>query len=104
MGLAAINDGEVYRFITKPVAGEELKLAIRHALVQHDLLKENKTLIQQVQKRDRILDELEEEYPGISSKQVSKGALIVDEAGLSLDELILKYFPSEGCRSDARNR
>lgn len=93
VAIAAINQGEVYRFITKPVQGEELKLAIRHVLVQHDLLKDNKALIQEVQKRDSTLDELEKEHPGISSKRVSKGALVVEEVGLSLDELISKYFP-----------
>ena len=93
VAVAAINEGEVYRFITKPVQGEELKLAIRHALAHHNLLKENKALIREVQKRDGILNELEKEYPGISSKRVSRGAHVVEEAGLSLDEFTLKYFP-----------
>ncbi|MCK5557323.1 MAG: response regulator [Candidatus Hydrogenedentes bacterium] len=95
VALAAINEGEVYRFITKPVQGEELKLAIRHGLVQHDLLKDNKALIQEVQKQDSILDELEKEHPGISSKRVSKGAFVVEEIGLSLEEFILRYLPQD---------
>ena len=103
VAVAAINEGEVYRFITKPVQGEELKLAIRHALVQHDLLRENKALLQEVQKRDRILDQLEKEHPGISRKRVSKGALIVEEVGLSLDELVSKYFPSQDTSSSRAN-
>jgi len=52
IAMAAINEGQVYRFITKPVQAEEVKLAIRHALMQHDLLKENKALVREVQKRD----------------------------------------------------
>ncbi len=95
VALAAINEGEVYRFITKPVQGEELKLAIRHGLVQHDLLKDNRALIQEVQKQDSILDELEKEHPGISSKRVSKGAFVVEEIGLSLEEFILRYLPQD---------
>jgi two-component system probable response regulator PhcQ len=95
VAVAAINEGEVYRFITKPVQGEELKLAIRHAVIQHDLLNENKRLLQEVRTRDTMLDELEREYPGISRKRVSEGALIVEKGALSLDKLILKYFPPD---------
>jgi len=90
---ATINEGGVYRFITKPVQDEDLKLAIRHALAQHDLLKENKRLLREVKTRDRLLEELEHEHPGITTKRVSAGALMVEETGLSLDELILRYFP-----------
>lgn len=95
VAMAAINESEVYRFITKPVQAEEVRLAIRHALMQHDLLKENKALIKEVQKRDMILKDLEEEHPGISSKHISKGAFVVEQGGMSFNELISKYFPSQ---------
>jgi len=94
VAVAAINQGEVYRFITKPVQDEELKLAIRHALVYHDLLSDNRRLVQEVKARDAMLEELEKEYPGIGSKRVSGGAIVVGDGGLSLDALILRYFPS----------
>jgi DNA-binding NtrC family response regulator len=94
VAVAAINEGGVYQFITKPVRAEELKLAIRHALMHHDLLCENKKLLQEIGMRDRVLGELESEYPGIGRKRISQGgALVIEAGGLSLDELILRYFP-----------
>jgi len=100
LAVAAINEGEVYRFITKPAQVEELRLAIRHALVYHDLLCENKRLLREIRTRDSMLDELERQYPGISSKRASQGALIVEDGGVSLDEFISKYFPP---RSNSEN-
>jgi hypothetical protein len=47
-----------------------------------------------------MLDELERQYPGISSKRASQGALIVEDGGVSLDEFISKYFPP---RSNSEN-
>ena len=97
VAMAAINEGGVYRFITKPWQDEELKLEIRHALVLHDLLKENKLLVQAVRKRDTMLAELEKEHPGISAKRESAGALVIEEEGdgTSLEDLIVKYFPPQ---------
>lgn len=95
VAVAAINEGEVYRFITKPVQAEELKLAIRHALVYHDLLSDNKRLLREVRARDVMLEELEKRYPGITNKRVSQGAFVIEEDGPSLDELIVKYFPPQ---------
>lgn len=96
VAISAINEGEVYRFITKPWQDEELKLEIRHALMQHDLLKENKLLVQAVRKRDTMLAELEKEHPGISARRESAGALAIEEEdGISLEGLILKYFPAQ---------
>ena len=42
MIITAINEGEVYRFLTKPWNGDELKLTIKHALEHHDLLQQVK--------------------------------------------------------------
>jgi len=97
---AAINEGEVYRFIRKPVQEEELKLAIRHALAYHDLLSDNQRLLREVKARDAMLEELEKEYPGITSKRVSRGAFVMDDVGVSLEALIRKYFPPHSSASN----
>ena len=77
VAIAAINEGGVYRFITKPWQDVELKLEIRHALMQHDLLRENKALVQAVRKRDTMLAALEKEHPGITAKRESAGVLVI---------------------------
>jgi len=40
----AINQGEVYRFITKPWDDEEIKLIVRGAIKHYDLVTENREL------------------------------------------------------------
>jgi len=52
--MGAVNDGAVYKFITKPWNDEDLRLTVSLALEQYDLIKENKSLKQKsaAQKKD----------------------------------------------------
>ena len=95
----AINEGEVFRFITKPWDDEELKINIRHALMQHDLWAENRQLVATVSAQRRALEQVERESPGITrGPEMRRGAediYVIDEAELpgTMEELVLKYFP-----------
>ena len=42
--MGAVNEGAVYKFITKPWNNEDLRLTVSLALEQYDLIQENKTL------------------------------------------------------------
>lgn len=42
MAIKAINEGEIYRFFTKPCSELDLAVTIRHALRQKDLVEENR--------------------------------------------------------------
>ncbi|MDF1593404.1 MAG: response regulator [Desulfobacterales bacterium] len=78
--LRAINEGEVYRFFTKPCNLIELTVAIRQALQQKDLLKENQRLMDMVRKQSLSIKTMEKRYPGISKvKRDPGGAIIIDE-------------------------
>lgn len=78
--LRAINEGEVYRFFTKPCNLIELTVAIRQALQQKDLLKENQRLMDMVRKQSLSIKSMEKRYPGISKvKRDPGGAIIIDE-------------------------
>lgn len=44
LALAAINDGEIFRFVTKPASVESIKLAINEALERYHLVRENQRL------------------------------------------------------------
>jgi response regulator RpfG family c-di-GMP phosphodiesterase len=53
--LESINQGEVFRFITKPWNDEELKVTIRQCLSQYDLVRENRNLVELVRSQIREL-------------------------------------------------
>jgi two-component system probable response regulator PhcQ len=78
--ISAINEGEVYRFLTKPWSAEELKLNIRLALNNLELIRQNQRLRKEVEKQAEYILALEREYPGISTVDKDrKGVIIIDE-------------------------
>lgn len=78
--IAAINQGGVYRFLTKPWNDEDLKLTIRLALEHLRLERENRRLLKEISKREEILRRLEEEHPGLTVvERDSSGAVIIRE-------------------------
>jgi response regulator RpfG family c-di-GMP phosphodiesterase len=99
--IRAINEGEVFRFITKPWDDEDLKITIRHALMQHDLWTENRQLVRAVQAQRHALEEIERQYPGITKgPEAKRGATdiyVIDETELpeTMEELVMKYFPPQ---------
>jgi response regulator RpfG family c-di-GMP phosphodiesterase len=99
--IRAINEGEVFRFITKPWDDEELKITIRHALMQYDLWADNRALLRTVHAQSRALDEIERQYPGITrgpeTRRGGKDIYVIDEDELpeSMEELVMKYFPPQ---------
>jgi response regulator RpfG family c-di-GMP phosphodiesterase len=56
--IAAINQGNVFRFIRKPWSEHELKLTIKNALEHYRLVMENKRLIQMTERQNVELREL----------------------------------------------
>jgi signal transduction histidine kinase len=52
----AINQGNVYRYITKPWDPDELQAIIRQAVEQYDLLVERKRLVAELQKTNQNLE------------------------------------------------
>ena len=94
----AINEGEVFRFIRKPWDDIDLKITIRHALMQYDLWTQNQYLMGEVKKQQETLMKLEKEYPGIAKRGKMKGGKEVftikeDSLPETIDDLVMKYFP-----------
>jgi len=84
--VAAINEGEVYRFVLKPWDNEELRVTVRRAIEQQELLVENRRLAQTVREQREEILELEKTNPGITKiKKTNDGAIIIDED--EVDEL-----------------
>jgi two-component system, probable response regulator PhcQ len=80
MALQAINEGAIYRFLTKPWDNNELLLAIRLGLRQWEMEDENRRLLAQVKKQGDMLSSIELEHPGITGlKKTEDGKIVLDE-------------------------
>jgi len=78
--IRAINEGEVYRFLTKPVSYADLAITIRHALQQKNLIGEVRRLLRTVKRQSAMIEEAERTNPGITSvRMTSDGAIVVDD-------------------------
>ncbi len=66
--IRAINNGCIYKFILKPWNDEDLKITVRRALEQRELILKNRDLTLELKKRDALLNELERKYPGITRR------------------------------------
>ena len=78
--ISAINQGEVYRFLTKPWNDFEIRFAIKQALERRDLELENKKLTHTVCKQSETLKALEKKFPGIACvEKTEDGAIIIDK-------------------------
>ena len=73
----AINRGEIYKFFNKPWDEFELLLSVKYALKQKELLEENNNLKIKLKSQTEYLVQLEGQYPGISSKNLSDDGSII---------------------------
>lgn len=64
--MKAVNEGEIYRFFSKPWDDHQLRFAIRGAIEKYDLEAENRRLLATVQQQSLEIKVLEKRYPGIS--------------------------------------
>lgn len=89
--VGAINEAQIFRFISKPWHDYELTSAVAQALAHRDLLLDNQRLADQVRlqlgvisQQEMALRRLEEESPGITKVHWgADGSVIFDEYELS---------------------
>lgn len=82
--MGAVNEGAVYKFITKPWNDEDLRLTVSLALQQHLLIRENKRLKEQTKKQEQKIREfcsIYNEYRGIL------GDVLVDTGAITKTQL-----------------
>ena len=92
--IRAINEGQVYRFISKPWNDEELKIVIRHALENLDLILDNKILLKMVKNQKDIISEIEAKFPDIATlPKIKDGAYVIEDTNENLEDFMKKYFP-----------
>ena len=70
--LAAINKGEVYRYVTKPWRKEEMKSIIKNAIRTYDLKAENKKLIDELVNTNIELERHKSHLESIVSEQTKE--------------------------------
>jgi DNA-binding NtrC family response regulator len=76
----AINEGEVYRFLLKPCHPKELQMTILQGLQHKKLVAQSRRLLQEHQKSQNLLDELEKANPGITKIELDEdGAILMED-------------------------
>lgn len=76
----AINQGEIYRFLTKPWDDTELKVTLHLAFEQLDLQRENRRLLATVRRQSDLIKNLEREHPGIGEMvRDAEGRIVIEE-------------------------
>jgi two-component system probable response regulator PhcQ len=77
----AINEGEIYRFFTKPCNVLDIALTVRQALQKRDLRIENQRLLSLQQQQSAMIEELERKYPGITKvSRDAKGEVLISDS------------------------
>lgn len=90
--MRAVNNGEIFKFFTKPWNSHELKQSIKVAIERYDLEDENQKLLKVVKRQSQELKVLETHHPGITRlTRDREGAVILpdisdDEVRQLLDE------------------
>ncbi len=73
----AINEGEAYRFISKPWNEAELLLTVSQAMEKGHLIRENRRLTNEIRKHEHLITMLENQHPGITQLNLdSEGVYI----------------------------
>jgi DNA-binding NtrC family response regulator len=78
--IAAINEGEVFRFLRKPWDDDELKLTLHLAWQAVSEERENRRLLERLKSQADLLRRMDAEHPGLSSiRRDASGAILLDE-------------------------
>lgn len=79
VAIAAINEGEIYKFIEKPWESEQLKIHIKRALELYDLKKERETLLETVSRQNEELKKFNTELEQIVEMKTTELKFKVQE-------------------------
>ena len=89
LAMRAINEGQIYRFFTKPWNDADLAVTIRQALQQKDLIVESGRLLKAARRQSAILQELEKKHPGLTTVQTdADGTVLIEDESCDFDALI----------------
>ncbi|MCK4727322.1 MAG: response regulator [Desulfobacterales bacterium] len=87
----SINKGHVYKFFLKPWNDQSLKLEIKQALEQYDLIQANKTLHKKILEQNKELKTMNENLEALVSERTKQ--LEIQNRALELSRAILQDLP-----------
>jgi YesN/AraC family two-component response regulator len=87
----SINKGHIYKFFLKPWNDNNLKLEIRQALEQYDLIKANRHLDETVIRQNRELQQINEKLEDIVQERTRE--IAIKNHALELSHAILENLP-----------
>jgi DNA-binding NtrC family response regulator len=97
----AINEGEIYRFLTKPVSAMELTQTIREALELKEMLADGSPPQGSARGRQALLRDLETQHPGITQVQRGPdGSVVVSESDEDIEVLMRSMKPQRSSFSE----
>jgi len=99
--IRAINDGRIYRFLTKPCNDMDLAFTIQQALRQKELVKKANQLLRISRRQAAIIERMENNHPEILKVERDReGAIMIDESERDLDpdDLIRELVEATGRR------
>lgn len=100
VAVAAINDGAIARFLTKPCNAVDLAVTIRLALQHKDLLANARRLLVKVREQERVLERMENQSPGITRvDRDATGAIVLDNATEDFDSFMREIGATLGTTS-----
>lgn len=89
VAMRAINEGQVYRFLLKPVRASELGSAIRDALTEWDLRHASEASLGREQRREVAMATLERQWEGLTRiRRDDSGAIVVPDDGDDLEKAL----------------
>ena len=78
--IRSINEGEIYRFFTKPCNVFDLAVTVRQALQHKELMKEAQKMLKVLKQQSTLIEDLEKRYPGITEvKRNKEGEVILED-------------------------
>ena len=87
----AINEGHIYKFFLKPWKDENLKLEIKKALEQHDLIQANRKLHEKVLEKNKELTRINANLESLVQERTKD--LEIQNQALELSHAILEDLP-----------
>ena len=99
--IQAINEGEVYRFLTKPCSPLQLAQTLRDALLLRGMKREGARLLAAVRRQREMLQDLEQQHPGLTSVKRSADGCVLLEDELDASDL-LQEMRAEAIRAEGQ--
>lgn len=100
--VAAINDGQIYKFIPKPWNDDDLKVTIANALEKYSLGKKNRELLEELRASNNDLVRINERLEAIVQERVA--GLMMENRQLALIRLLLEELPLPVLACDPQGR